>query len=68
MAAHPLQAIRHAVGAAGGHPRPMQLSSLFQGANDGPANTAAKITGVQTLVNGQMMACILLDTLLASKA
>ncbi|KAH3011292.1 hypothetical protein KXV73_006338 [Aspergillus fumigatus] len=47
MASHPLQAIGEAVGAAGADPRPMQLSSLFQGANDGPAKTAAKLTGVQ---------------------
>jgi catalase len=44
---HPLQAIGQAVGAAGGDPRPMQLASLFQGANDGPAKVAAKLTGVQ---------------------
>lgn len=47
MATHPLQAIGQAVGATGGDPRPVQLSSLFQGANDGPAKTAAKLTGVQ---------------------
>lgn len=47
MASHPLQAIGEAVGAVGADPRPMQLSSLFQGANDGPAKTAAKLTGVQ---------------------
>lgn len=44
---HPLQSIGQAVGAAGGDPRPVQLSSTFQGANDGPARTAAKLTGVQ---------------------
>ncbi|KAL4905442.1 hypothetical protein BDW74DRAFT_185008 [Aspergillus multicolor] len=47
MATHPLQAIGQAVGAVGGDPRPVQLSSTFQGANDGPAKTAAKLTGVQ---------------------
>lgn len=47
MSTHPLQAIGQAVGATGGDPRPLQLSSLFQGANDGPAKTAAKLTGVQ---------------------
>ncbi|KAJ5130085.1 uncharacterized protein N7515_006124 [Penicillium bovifimosum] len=47
MAAHPLQALGEAVGSVGIDPRAMQLSSLFQGANDGPARTAAKITGVQ---------------------
>ncbi|RHZ53006.1 catalase [Aspergillus thermomutatus] len=47
MASHPLQAIGEAVGGAGADPRVMQLSSLFQGANDGPAKTAAKLTGVQ---------------------
>ncbi|EYE96336.1 catalase [Aspergillus ruber CBS 135680] len=47
MATHPLQAISQAVGTTGGDPRPVQLSSLFQGANDGPAKAAAKLTGVQ---------------------
>ncbi|KAJ5582826.1 hypothetical protein N7535_001446 [Penicillium sp. DV-2018c] len=47
MAAHPLQALGEAVGSVGIDPRAVQLSSLFQGANDGPARTAAKITGVQ---------------------
>lgn len=46
MAMHPIQAAGQAVGAAGGDPRPMQLSSLFQSANEGPAKIAAKITGV----------------------
>jgi catalase len=36
-----------AAGAAGADPRPLQRSSLFQGANDGPARVAAKITGLQ---------------------
>ncbi|KAJ5548442.1 hypothetical protein N7513_005676 [Penicillium frequentans] len=49
MAAHPLQAIGEAVGSVGIDPRAKQLSSLFQGANDGPARTAAKLTGVQEL-------------------
>ncbi|CAG8908483.1 unnamed protein product [Penicillium egyptiacum] len=49
MATHPLQAIGEAVGAAGADPRVLQRSSLFQGANDGPAKTAAKITGVQRI-------------------
>ena len=43
---HPLQAVASAVGSAGVDPRPMQRSSLFQGANDGPAVVASKITGV----------------------
>lgn len=47
MATHPLQAIGQAVGTTGGDPRPVQFSSLFQGANDGPAKVAAKLTGVQ---------------------
>ncbi|KAF7590032.1 hypothetical protein BBP40_003421 [Aspergillus hancockii] len=47
MASHPLQALGEAVGAAGADPRLKQLNSLFQGANDGPAKTAAKLTGVQ---------------------
>ncbi|CAI7657597.1 unnamed protein product [Penicillium palitans] len=47
MAAHPIQALGEAIGSVGVDPRAYQLSSLFQGANDGPAKTAAKITGVQ---------------------
>ncbi|KAJ5849275.1 hypothetical protein N7534_007964 [Penicillium rubens] len=47
MAAHPIQALGEAVGSVGVDPRAYQLSSLFQGANDVPARTAAKITGVQ---------------------
>ena len=46
MAAHPLQTAGQAIGKAGGDPRPLQLSSLFQNANDGPARIASKITGV----------------------
>ncbi|OKL58326.1 hypothetical protein UA08_06400 [Talaromyces atroroseus] len=44
---HPLRAIGQAVGSAGIDPRVVQRSSLFQGANEGPARTAAKLTGVQ---------------------
>ncbi|PGH13133.1 hypothetical protein AJ79_03840 [Helicocarpus griseus UAMH5409] len=44
---HPLQAAGAAVGAAGADPRVPQLSTLFQGANDGPARVAVKLTGVQ---------------------
>ncbi|OOF94085.1 hypothetical protein ASPCADRAFT_516443 [Aspergillus carbonarius ITEM 5010] len=47
MATDPLGILGQAVGAAGLDPRPTQLTSLFQGANDGPARTAAKISGVQ---------------------
>lgn len=47
MSRHPAQALGEAVGSMGIDPRAPQLSSLFQGANDGPARTAAKITGVQ---------------------
>ncbi|KAJ9605073.1 hypothetical protein H2200_010463 [Cladophialophora chaetospira] len=46
MAAHPVQAIGKAVGAMGGDPRALQRSTLFQGANEGPAAVAAKLTGV----------------------
>jgi catalase len=46
MAAHPIQAAERAYGAAGGDPRVMQRSSLFQSANEGPAEIAAKLTGV----------------------
>ena len=44
---HPLQAAQDVAGNLGMDPRPIQKSSFFQGANDGPAETAAKITGVQ---------------------
>lgn len=44
---HPLQATASAIGASGGDPRPNR-SSLFQGANEGPADIASKITGVNT--------------------
>jgi len=47
MAAHPLQAIGQAIGQTGIDPRVVQQSSLFQGANNGPAKTAAQLTGVQ---------------------
>lgn len=45
---HPLQATAHAIGAAGGDPRLAQKMSHFQGANEGPAEVAAKISGVNT--------------------
>ncbi|MCJ1353651.1 MAG: hypothetical protein MMC33_003638 [Icmadophila ericetorum] len=45
--AHPLQAAIGAIGNAGGDPRPMQKASFFQGANDGPAEIAAMISGVK---------------------
>ncbi|KAL6720156.1 hypothetical protein ACLMJK_002077 [Lecanora helva] len=44
-AEHPLQATASAIGAAGGNPRP-NSSSFLMGANDGPAEIAAKISGV----------------------
>ncbi|KIV77462.1 hypothetical protein PV11_09255 [Exophiala sideris] len=44
--AHPIQAIQEMAGAAGADPRPMQRSSVFQGLNQGPAVTAAMISGV----------------------
>jgi catalase len=47
MASHPLQAIGQAVGQTGVDPRVEQRSSLFQGANDGPAKTAAQLIGIQ---------------------
>lgn len=47
MATHPLQALGRAAGAIGVDPRVKQQSSLFQGANDGPAKAAARLTGVQ---------------------
>ncbi|KAK6338465.1 hypothetical protein TWF730_002528 [Orbilia blumenaviensis] len=43
---HPLKAASEIAGSLGVDPRAMQRASLFQGANDGPAITAAKITGV----------------------
>ena len=42
---HPLQATAAAIGGAGGDPRPNR-ASLFMGANEGPAEIAAKISGV----------------------
>ena len=44
---HPIQALGQAFGSAGADPRAPQLASLFQGANDGPAKVAVKLTGVQ---------------------
>ncbi|KAL8922917.1 MAG: hypothetical protein Q9208_004879 [Pyrenodesmia sp. 3 TL-2023] len=41
--AHPLQATAEAIGKAGGDPR-VNRASLFMGANEGPAEIAAKIT------------------------
>jgi catalase len=48
LPSHPVQALGQAVGSAGADPRAAQLMSTFQGANDGPARTAAKLTGVQS--------------------
>ena len=45
--AHPLQAVAGAIGNAGADPRPLQKASFFQGANNGPAETAAVISGVK---------------------
>jgi len=45
---HPLQAIQSAIGTAGGDPRPLQRTSLFNNANDGPAKIIAKVSGVQS--------------------
>lgn len=44
---HPLQSASSAMGSAGLDPRPMQNASLFQGANEGPAKVASKITGMK---------------------
>ncbi|TVY36689.1 Vegetative catalase [Lachnellula occidentalis] len=44
---HPLQAIQSAIGTAGGDPRPLQRTSLFNNANDGPAAIISKASGVQ---------------------
>jgi len=41
--AHPIQAAAEAVGSVGADPRVLQRSTLFQGANEGPAAVAAKI-------------------------
>jgi len=43
---HPLQAIQAGIGAAGADPRPLQLSSHFNSANEGPAKIIAKVSGV----------------------
>lgn len=45
---HPLQAIQETLGGAGVDPRPLQRSSLFNNANDGPAGIIAKVSGVQS--------------------
>jgi catalase len=45
---HPIQAVQEAMGAAGADPRPMQRTSLFNNANDGPAKIIAKVSGVQS--------------------
>lgn len=42
---HPLSAIASGIGAAGGDPRPNKMSH-FMSANEGPAEIAAKISGV----------------------
>jgi len=44
---HPLQAVQEALGSAGVDARPMQRSSLFANANDGPASIIAKVSGAQ---------------------
>ncbi|KAK5948556.1 hypothetical protein OHC33_010452 [Knufia fluminis] len=44
--AHPIQAAAEAVGSFGADPRLPQRATLFQGANEGPATVAAKISGV----------------------
>ncbi|MCJ1402389.1 hypothetical protein MMC11_005609 [Xylographa trunciseda] len=45
---HPIQAAAGALGSMGVDPRAVQKSSFFQGANSGPAETAAMISGVVT--------------------
>jgi catalase len=48
MSAHPIQAVQELMGSAGIDPRPMQLSSTFQSANEGPAKIISKVSGVQS--------------------
>ena len=43
---HPIQKMAEVAGGAGVDPRPLQRSSFFAGANDGPAVHAARITGL----------------------
>jgi len=43
---HPVEAAQSALGSAGADPRVMQRSSTFMYHNEGPAEVAAKITGV----------------------
>ncbi|KAG2011224.1 heat-induced catalase [Coprinopsis cinerea AmutBmut pab1-1] len=43
---HPMQAAKEAMGAVGVDPRPMQRTSTFMNANDGPAEIIAKVSGV----------------------
>ncbi|KAF4619696.1 hypothetical protein D9613_004849 [Agrocybe pediades] len=45
---HPVEAAQAAMSAAGADPRLMQRMATFQNLNEGPANIAAKITGVQS--------------------
>ena len=45
---HPLQVIQETIGAAGVDPRPLQRTSLFNSANDGPAKIMSKVSGVQS--------------------
>lgn len=44
---HPLQAAASAIGAVGGDPRLEQRMKTLMNINEGPANIAAKVTGVQ---------------------
>ncbi len=41
-----MQALKEGLGAVGVDPRPLQRSSHFQSLNEGPAEIAAKITGL----------------------
>jgi catalase len=45
---HPLQAVQEALGSAGVDPRPLQRTSLFANANDGPAAIISKVSGAQS--------------------
>ena len=48
MMAHAMQAAQSVAGSMGLDPRPLQKASFFQGANNGPAETAAMISGVKS--------------------
>ena len=47
LISHPLQATAEVIGSMGLDPRVTQKASFFMGANEGPAEVAAKISGLK---------------------